>query len=98
MLIGSPECTPFSNLQNLNMITPEGCGQVLEGRRHGDVHLAFCRDLYVEQMSSGRHFLHEHPLVATSRTVDSIKDLAASPLVHSVVAHMCAFGIKSEDC
>ena len=24
MLIGSPECTPFSALQNLNMRTPEG--------------------------------------------------------------------------
>ena len=97
MLIGSPECTPFSTLQNLNMRTPVGCAQVLEGRRRGEVHLNFCRDLYVEQMSGGRHFLHEHPLTAASWTVDAIKDLAQSPLVHSVVAHMCAFGMKSKD-
>ena len=97
MLIGSPECTPFSSLQNLNMRTPEGCAKVLEARSRGEVHLQFCRDMYVEQMRCGRHFLHEHPLTATSWTVDAIKTLAESPLVHSVVAHQCAFGLKSRD-
>ena len=70
---------------------------MLEDRRRGEVHSNFCRELYVEQMRSGRHFLHEHPLTATSWTVDSIRKLAHSPLVYNVVAHMCAFGMQSRD-
>ena len=35
MLIGSLECTPFSALQNLNMRTPVGCAQLIEGRALG---------------------------------------------------------------
>ena len=96
-LVGSPECTPFSTLQNLNMITPEGKAKVMEARRRGEVHLKFCCELYAEQMSGGRYFLHEHPLTAASWQVECIKNLMGSPMVLSVKAHMCAFGMTSRD-
>ena len=38
----SPECTPYSQNQNLNMRTPAGKAKVDEARRRGDVHLLFC--------------------------------------------------------
>ena len=40
-LMLSPECTPYSNIQNLNMSTPEGKAKVEAARRRGDVHLSF---------------------------------------------------------
>ena len=41
-LMLSPECTPYSNIQNLNMRTPQGKAKVEAARRRGDVHLRFC--------------------------------------------------------
>ena len=38
-LMLSPECTPYSNIQNLNMRTPQGKAKVEAARRRGDVHL-----------------------------------------------------------
>ena len=66
MIVGSPECTPFSALQDLGMRTPQGREKAIEARRRGEVHLEFCRDIYVLQMKAGRYFLHKHPLTATS--------------------------------
>ena len=40
-LMQSPECTPYSNIQNLNMRTLAGKAKVEEARRKGDVHLVF---------------------------------------------------------
>ena len=42
MIIGSPECTPFSTIQNLNMRTPEGKEKVEKSRSEGEKHLEFC--------------------------------------------------------
>ena len=42
MIIGSPELTPFSNIQNLNMRTPEGKEKVEQARAEGTKHLDFC--------------------------------------------------------
>ena len=58
MLVGSPECTPFSTIQNLNMRTPAGYDKVMAERAQGEVHLEFCRQLYMEQVRGGRYFLH----------------------------------------
>ena len=65
LLIGSPDCTAFSNLQNLS-----------KGRRDPVVvkalwerackHLEFCTLLYHEQLRRGDLFVHEHPSSASS--------------------------------
>ena len=39
MLVGSPECTPFSQIQNLNMRTSEGKEKVMKARARGEKHL-----------------------------------------------------------
>ena len=41
MIVGSPECTPFSIIQNLNMSTPEGKEKVQRAREEGTKHLEF---------------------------------------------------------
>ena len=60
-LMLSPECTPYSNIQNLNMRTPAGKAKVEEARRRGDVHLVFCTKLAHKQMEGRRYFVYEHP-------------------------------------
>ena len=65
LLIGSPMCTAFSCMNNINYkrMPPEEVQQRME---HGRRHLEFCTKLYEIQWREGRHFLHEHPQVATS--------------------------------
>ena len=97
MIIGSPECGPFSALQNLNMLTEEGREKVMELRRLGEVHLKFCCRLYRMQMERGLDFLHEHPQSAASWKVDCVRELSQSPVVYMTVAHQCQFGLMTRD-
>ena len=53
-LMLSPECTPYSNIQNLNMRTPQGKAKVEAASRRGDVHLRCCVTLAQAQMEGGR--------------------------------------------
>ena len=62
LLIGSPECKMFSNLQNMTKWTEEK-----EHKRNAAMnHLNFVCDLYREQVNRGGWFLHEHPVAASS--------------------------------
>ena len=54
MIIGSPECTLFSTIQNLNMWTPEGKGKVGQARAEDTKHLEFCCKIYALQIAAGR--------------------------------------------
>jgi hypothetical protein len=60
LLIGSPMCTAFSNIQNLNkaMRDPTIVGAEIEKAR---VHLRWCCRLFQKQIERGGYFLHEHP-------------------------------------
>ena len=62
LIIGSPSCTAFSQLQNLNPDSGERQRKWREGCRH----LKFVIELYKQQIEAGRWFLHEHPAGATS--------------------------------
>ena len=97
MIIGSPECTPFSTIQNLNMRTPEGKEKVERAREEGTKHLEFCCKIYALQMAAGRYFIHEHPLTATSWATECMTKLRECPAVYTAEAHMCAFGMQSRD-
>ena len=55
-VIGSPPCTPFSQLQNLNPDTPDSRRKWKEGVEH----MKFVIRLYRKQIDGGRAFLHEH--------------------------------------
>ena len=92
-LVGSPVCTAFSSLQNLNPKTP----QYFEKFREGLQHLRFCVDLYWLQLRENRWFVHEHPRNATSWKVDAIKKLSEAASVQTVDCDQCRFGHCSED-
>ena len=57
VLIGSPPCTDWSALMNLNWerMNPE---IVAERRRIARIHFEFCAKLYRIQRAEGRSFLH----------------------------------------
>ena len=97
MLVGSPPCTAFSIIQNLNARTPEGRWKVENAKRPATIHLEFCAAMYLEQIRAGRYFVHEHPDTATSWQVPCIENLTRLPEVKVARADLCMFGLKSSD-
>ena len=66
LVIGSPPCTAFSKLNdgwNYRRMKPE---EVLRRKVAGRVLLGFAVQVYREQLTAGRYFLHEHPASASS--------------------------------
>ena len=97
MHVGSPPCTAFSIIRNLNARTPEGKRKVEEAKRQATVHLQFCAAMYREQLRQGRYSVHEHPDTATSWSAPCIESLANRPEVAVARADMCMFGMTSSD-
>ena len=54
MLVGSPPCTCWSVIQNLNARTPAGRQRVDRAKRAALVHLQFCAAMCREQLRGGR--------------------------------------------
>ena len=78
LVIGSPPCTNFSRLQNLNRYKVGE--EELDRRRAEDrVLLDFAVEIYRDQLARNAHFLHEHPLSATTWSEPSIEELRAHP-------------------
>ncbi len=92
LLIGSPMCTAFSQLQHLNFskMSKHEIEQVIE---HGTRHLEFCMHLYRIQVNQGMYFLHEHPEQASSWHNEKVKGVLNMKNVRKVTGHMCAFGM-----
>ena len=91
LLIGSPMCTMFSQLQNLS-----AWNEHKEARWREDVrHMEFVIQLYRQQMDAGRLFLHEHPAQATSWTLDKVVNLGAVAGVYIVTSDQCMFGLTT---
>ena len=68
LVIGSPPCTAFCQLNqrfNYKRMRPE---EVQRRMVEGRVLLEFAAQVYRLQLAGGRHFVHEHPLAATSGT------------------------------
>ena len=72
-LIGSPPCTPFSNLQNLNKAKRDP-RIVKEELAAGRAHLKVCCAEYTRQHKAGRYFVHEHPHSASSWEMAEVQD------------------------
>ena len=68
LLIGSPPCTYFSILLNLNLEIrdDEWKMKFQQNLEEAKEHVRFCIRLYRLQIRAGRGFLHEHPRTATS--------------------------------
>ena len=96
LLIGSPMCTYFSRLQNLNR-AKMGEARFQREYRRACIHLEFCARLYGMQMDAGRYFLHEHPETASSWKEICIRKLLDRADVGTVVADMCQFGMEMKD-
>ena len=96
MLIGSPPCTMFSTLQNMNKANrnEEEFNLRMEVAKK---HIRFCLELYGMQLKGGRHFLHEHPKNATSWTMMEVQEFAKTPGVLTTECDMCAYGLKIKD-
>ena len=66
LVIGSPPCTSFSRL-NANLNRGRVAPRELQRRQaEGRLLLNFAAEVYRDQLARGAHFLHEHPLTATS--------------------------------
>ena len=99
MIIGSPPCTMFSQLQELNLHVHKGDEEWLRefDRKWEQAaqHIDFCVRIYRLQLNEGRHFIHEHPRDARSWNLETIRDLLGDPSVEWVDGHMCQFGMTA---
>ena len=96
IVIGSPPCTMFSQLQNLNKrhwSDAEWSARWTAAR----VHLQFCAQIYQDQLREGRHFLHEHPAWAKSWGLPEIQQITNRPEVVVVEMHQCQYGMTQRD-
>ena len=71
LLIGSPDCTMFSQLQGLSGWNEHKASRWRQARRH----LQFVCELYRDQVRRGDWFLHEHPIGASSWREQCVLDV-----------------------
>ena len=99
LVIGSPPCTYFPRLQELNkhMYRDDDVwmAKFSEGIEQAKRYVRFCVKLYDHQRAHGRYFLHEHPWLATSWGLAEIENLLKKPDVQRVRTDMCQFGMTS---
>ena len=96
LLIGSPPCGPFSQIQFLNQ-TKCDPAEMLRKVQEGREHLRFCCKLYLKQIERKKFFLHEHPASASSWHQEDIAEVEQHPEVQKVTGHMCEQGMTLED-
>ena len=97
LVIGSPPCTHFSILQNLNWDIQDDAWREkfkvhLEKAKE---HVQFCVKLYKYQIKNGKYWLHEHPKTATSWQMDEVRELLNLEGTMRVETHMCRFGMTT---
>ena len=99
LVIGSPPCTSFSRLQELNKFVYKDDQlwmlKFQEQMEQAKRYVEFCAKVYKFQIDNGRHFLHEHPYLATSWGLDCVAKLMNREDVTRVLTHMCRFGMTS---
>ena len=94
-LIGSPPCTAFS-IWNYAMNYPKmDKEKVRAAVEAGRTHLNSVVSLYRKQMNRNKFFLHEHPATALSWKEETVMALLKSPLVLTVIADQCMYGLTS---
>ena len=97
VVIGSPPCTVFSQLQTMSMHTQSAAWmEEYEVRKqHATRHMEFCMGLYKLQMAWGRYFLHGHPECASSWRLPRMEDLLKQEGVWTVNADLCMYGMTA---
>ena len=96
LLLGSPMCSAFSTMNNINFsrMSPQDVEEVVQ---YGKRHLEVCLDLYRTHMRNKLYFLHEHPATARSWKLEEVQRIMNRKDVRTVTGDMCRFGMKMED-
>ncbi len=93
-VIGSPPCTAFSTIQNLN--SKKRDPKIIQAEKAaGERHMEFSMQVYKMQIRGKRFFVHEHPVGASSWKMQSMVELLAEDEVDVVSVDMCAFGMTT---
>ena len=99
LIIGSPPCTYFSVLNELNKhINRDNAAWMQrfdDNLRKAKRHVKFCCSLYRHQVANNRYFLHEHPWLARSWTLPCIEEIEKMQNVERVRLDMCQYGMVS---
>ena len=96
MLIGSPPCTAFSQLQGLN--NPKRDPEIVAKElAQAHAHILFCFEMYEIQRRSGRYFAHEHPSSASSWKLPVVLEMLLKEDVELIEIDMCDFGMTATD-
>ena len=99
LVIGSPPCTLFSRLQELNKFMYKDSAvwmaKFQERMQQAKRYVKVCVDIYLYQREQGRYFLHEHPWLATSWSLECITSFLEKDDVRRVQTHMCQLGMVS---
>ena len=100
LVVGSPPCTYFSTLQELNKFNQRFNLEWMEKFNMNLVkaieHIKFCIKIYLIQMEAGRNFLHEPPWGAKSWAIPEMEELLADARVEVSYADQCQFGLTSK--
>ena len=91
VLIGSPPCVAFSQLQTMIPDSDRKSCQLKEGMQH----MEFMVRLYRKQLEGGRIFLHENPAHAKSWALPCIRMMMWEIGVDVVEADQCMYGLKT---
>lgn len=92
LLVSSPMCTAFSQLQRLNAAGLHST----EKMRRAISHMEFVTKLYRLQINAGRLFLHEHPASASSWQLNCIMKIADKENVVISTADLCMYGLRTK--
>ena len=89
LIIGSPMCTMFSNLQALSGWSDEKQRRWCDAKEH----VNFMVKIYQKQVEEGRWFLHEHPASASSWDLEEVRVLSKTVGVTITEADQCMYGL-----
>ena len=93
LVIGSPMCTMFSTLQQLQ---PHDAAWH-ERLRKAKGHIKFAVAMYRRQRRQGRYFLHEHPASASSWQLPVMQGLVDEHDGQVVTIDQCMYGQMAVD-
>ena len=91
LLIGSAPCISFRTLL-YDSGTKTQIDRVQDQERQ---HMRACTEAYKTQLIMGRHFLHEHPLHASSWCMPEMREFMNDGRVHLVLGPMCHWRFSS---
>ena len=85
----NPKCTLWSPMQNINIRTDEDARDLQEKQwQDHEIHVKFCKRLYVQQARNGRHAHIEHPTPSKAWDAPAFKSLPGM----KVTFDQCAYG------